>query len=156
MGYDVFISYSTSDLNLVTEITNQLKQFGANCYVADNIIEAGELLSDKIENAINRADCVLVILTEEGFRSQWVNQEIGLAKAKGKTIIPIIESGVTVAGVLQGIEYIPLDKSNPQNFLNKLTERITDLKKSKDSTNLLVYGALGALALLWLTTREEN
>ena len=44
-----------------------------------------------IKSMIAGCPYFLVVLTKDGIRSQWVNQEIGYAVARNKNLIPIIE-----------------------------------------------------------------
>src|SRR5687768_10058448 len=51
-------------------------------------------LSEKVINGIIEADFVVPILTTKSITTQWINQEIGFAQAKGKKIRPIIEQQI--------------------------------------------------------------
>jgi len=54
----------------------------------------GMPLTEKVENGINQCDVFIPIITRNSINSQWVNQEIGYAKAKERKCIPIIEKGI--------------------------------------------------------------
>lgn len=60
--YKAFISYSNLDINLVSEIVTQFKQFGIDTYVADYQPQSGDLLSEKIDHAISESDCIIVLI----------------------------------------------------------------------------------------------
>ena len=55
--------------------------------VADNR-ESMKALSEKVIEGIKAADVVVPILTEKSAWTQWINQEIGYAKAIKKRIEP--------------------------------------------------------------------
>lgn len=117
-----------------------------------DIIKSGERLDKKITNQIKSSDCVVVLLTQNGIRSNWVQQEIGIA-LNNKPIIPIVEKGIDQRelAILQGIEYIEYDSLQYQQALTKLSTYIKKLKLKKEEQEkiLLVLGCIiGFLFLL--------
>lgn len=108
MAYKVFISHSTRDLGLVTFLAKKLSEFGVEVFVAEWSLSPGATLDKKVSAQIERADCVVAILTQNGMRSNWVQQEIGYALKANKPIIPLVEKGISPKhlGFLQGKEYI--------------------------------------------------
>jgi excisionase family DNA binding protein len=139
----VFISHSTEDLEIVSIVSNSLKLIGVNVYVAEFYPEPGKILRDKILENLKSSDCVIVLLTHFGAKSTWVQQEIGIAKTLGKPIIPLLEKGVSVKGVLEGVEYIPLDLKNINAAVERLIESISQLKEK-----LITYSTSQAAKLL--------
>lgn len=111
--------------------------------------EPGERLSDKIMGAIDSSDCVLALLTKDGIRSQWVNQEIGYAKKAGKLILPLVEEGTEVKGFLAEFEYIPFNREEPFSAINRIAKYLRDKKAEKEKGDLIFIGA-GLLGLLFL------
>jgi tetratricopeptide (TPR) repeat protein len=60
--------------------------------------------------------------------SDWIIQEIGLAKGRELEILLLIEDGVRKPGGLQGdVEYIPFERSTPEAAFGKIIEMITAL-----------------------------
>lgn len=60
--------------------------------------------------------------------SDWIIQEIGLAKGRELEILLLIEEGVRKPGGLQGdVEYIPFERSTPEASFGKIIEMITAL-----------------------------
>lgn len=60
--------------------------------------------------------------------SDWVIQEIGLAKGRGLELVLLVEQGVRKPGGLQGdVEYIEFDRSAPEKSFNKIIEMIAEL-----------------------------
>jgi len=60
--------------------------------------------------------------------SDWIIQEIGMAKARDLEIILLIEDEVRRPGGLQGdVEYIPFSRDAPEKSFNKILEMITAL-----------------------------
>ena len=67
--------------------------------------------------------------------SDWIIQEIGLAKGRGLDILLLIENGVRKPGGLQGdVEYISFDRSAPSEAFGKIIEMISALTPRTAST----------------------
>lgn len=152
MAYRVFISHSTRDQGLVITLANLLAHLGVEVFVAEWYLTPGEPLDRKVFSQIERADCVVVLLTQNGIRSNGVQQEVGYAVKANKLIIPLVEKGVDPKdlGTLQGREYIEYDPSEPQEALLKLSSYVKslELKRAKRNKALLIAGGIMALLLL--------
>jgi len=92
------------------------------------------------------------LLTRNGIRSNWVQQEIGYSLQCNKPVIPVVEKGIDQKklAALQGREYIEYDPNQYQEALNKLSAYVKSLKlKKEDQENtLLILGGLLAILLL--------
>jgi hypothetical protein len=136
MVLKIFIIHSNKDMDIVEKLKSKLKQEGFKVYIAEEIKRPGKYLPKKVQNLIRKSDCVLVLYTKNASRSKWVNQEIGGALTIKKPIIPIVEKGVYKLGMLEGLEYIPFEKENPDkaiisviNSLKKLQKEISKIRK---------------------------
>ncbi|MDZ7292675.1 MAG: toll/interleukin-1 receptor domain-containing protein [candidate division KSB1 bacterium] len=152
MPCKVFISHSTQDQGLVTALANLLVKFGIEVSVAEWYLTPGISIDKKIFEQIENADWVVVLLTNNGIRSSWVQQEIGYALKTGKLLIPIVEKGTktNALGALQGREYIEYDPLQPQQALLRASEYVKSLKlqKEEQQKNLLIVGGILAFFLL--------
>ncbi len=158
MAYKVFISHSTQDQGLVINLAKLLQWLGGEVFVAEWYLSPGERLDTKIRRQIRDADCFLVLLTHNGIRSQWVQQEIGIALEAGKQIIPIVEKGTDLRtlGILQGREYIEYDPLSPSQALAEVVKYVNSLQlKRKDQKKLWLIGA-GILAFFMLLSGGER
>jgi TIR domain len=122
----LFLSHTTADGALVEIVKTRLVPFGVVVYVAEHDNKAGDHLPSKVETEIVDSDLVVVLLTARGSSSNFVNQEIGFAHAKGKLVIPIVadDAGHPDLGFLVGAEYINLDPDEPDKAIQHLTDRI--------------------------------
>ena len=95
---------------------------------------------------------MIILLTKNGMRSNWVQQEIGYALKARKLIIPLIEKGTNSQdlGALQGKEYIEYDSLHPEEALLKTSTFVKSLKLKKEEKEktLLIAGSILALLLL--------
>jgi len=130
MQYTVFLSHSSRDQNLVTNVRNKLENAGINVYVAEEDFQLGKSLSEKILTNIKSANCMVVILTDTGIRSQFVNQEIGIAEVSGIPIIPMVDARVRskVKGLLAEREQIVFDRRKPEQAIQRVSSYISSLK----------------------------
>ncbi|MEW6003532.1 MAG: toll/interleukin-1 receptor domain-containing protein [Nitrospirota bacterium] len=158
MAYKVFISHSTRDQRLVITLANILSKFGVDVSVAEWYLSPGQQLDKKIFEKIENSDCVIVLLTQNGIRSNWVQQEIGYALKSGKPLIPLVEKGINQKELasLQGKEYIEFDSYQPQQSLIKTSTFVKSLKLKKEQQEkaLLITG--GILAFLLLLSGGEK
>jgi hypothetical protein len=92
----VFVSHSTSDDNKMEAVTRAIKKRDQlEAVVVVKKRQQGKWFPDKVAEAIDSADLVIPILTSNSIMSQWVNQEIGYARAKGKDIWPVLAKNQT-------------------------------------------------------------
>jgi len=158
MAYRVFISHSTRDRGLVINLANLLIKFGVEVFVAEWYLTPGEPLDKKVFDQIEKSDCMVVLLTRNGIRSNWVQQEVGHILNTSKPLIPIVEKGIDPAylAALQGREYIEYDPYQPQQALVRVSTYVKslELKKTEQEKALLVAG--GILALILLLSGEER
>lgn len=152
MGYKVFISHSTRDQGLVISLANLLTKYDLDVTVAEWYLAPGIRLDKKISDLIEKADCVVILLTKNGIRSKWVQQEIGITLSKGRPTIPLVEKEISNKdlGALQGREYIEFDPHWPRDALVKTASYVKTLKLKKDEREkaLLVAGGIIAFLLL--------
>jgi len=154
----VFISYSHKDLWMAFKIWRMLTNSGVPCYLAELYPEPGLSLWDKIKRMIESSDIVVVLYTRNARYSAYVNQELAYAHARGKIILPVVEEGVELPGVLAGLEYI---KFNPLNPVSTLTSIANTIRKFlEDKERKAVAGVflllLGAIALLAASSEKSS
>ena len=84
-----FISGSYRQISLLQEVSKVAKQAGFDVWFAEQQISAGDRIVDVIAKAIDEADCLIIILSEDAATSSWVGFEIGRAFGARKKIFPI-------------------------------------------------------------------
>jgi hypothetical protein len=141
-------------------MANLLQQLGIEVFVAEWYLAPGAPLDHKIFSQIKMADCIVVLLTRNGIRSNWVQQEIGYALELPKPVIPLVEKGVDPKDLaaLQGKEYIEYDPMEPQQALLRLSNYVKalNLKKAERQKTLIIAGGVAALLLLLLSGGERS
>jgi hypothetical protein len=95
MKEKIFISYSNYDKTKVNLIERELQN---NKYFQPIIIasdrEALKPLAKKVSDGIDKSNIILPILTKNSYLTQWINQEIGFAKAIDRKIVPIVDKEI--------------------------------------------------------------
>jgi hypothetical protein len=146
------------DRELVEHARARMSNLGVEMYTAEHDPRAGEPIHQKILAAIEHSTVVVVLLTSRGYESTYVQQEVGYAKAKKKLVIPIVTSQTKKLdlGMLQGLEYIEADETDPSAALDALDQRVAALVRQQQQAQtqtLLVVGA--ALILILLLAGSE-
>lgn len=104
----VFISHSLADHNLIKRIKDTLEPHGLKLFIAEHYIDIERTVTEKIENMIKQCDVALILLTQSGFDSHFVQQEIGYIKGQNIPFLQIIQSGLEskIKGFNYGKDYI--------------------------------------------------
>lgn len=87
---DVFISYSSSDLGLAEFIQKHLQTQNLSVFMASVSITPGQNWTKQIWDNLLGSTWVLFLASREACQSSYVQQELGGAMARGKSIIPIV------------------------------------------------------------------
>ena len=88
MNHDVFISYSSQDMEAAQAICHVLEQNEIRCWMAPRNIPPGSDYGDVIDDAIKSCKAVVVVYSEKAASSPWVTGELNVAFEEQKTIIP--------------------------------------------------------------------
>ena len=95
----VFVSYSRADTKEVLPLVDRLEEeTGAHFWIDREGIESAAQFEEVIISAIDQAQVVLFMLSDNSQHSQWTKDEITYAKNTGKRVVPIVLHG----GELQG------------------------------------------------------
>lgn len=94
------------------------------CTKKELVIDASSLSSSFISSSYRRAK----LDSFQWKTSDWILQEIGLAKGRGLELILLVEEGLRQPGGLQGnVEYISFERNAPEKSFGKILEMITAL-----------------------------
>lgn len=136
----VFISHSLEDRNIVSTLKSNLALANIQAYIAEEDYQPGTDIWEKVKRNIDDSNVVIAILTRDGSRYSYVNQEIGYASSKpDKQIIPIVEDDVKPVGALEGMEYIRFNRLSPLNAFDIATQYLERHKtQSNDIVSLII------------------
>jgi flagellar basal body-associated protein FliL len=86
----IFISYADEDSVFALKLKNDLFNAGVKTWAYKSDIKPGQIWDDKVEEALNKAPKLIVILSKDSVNSKNVKDEINEALNNEITIIPII------------------------------------------------------------------
>jgi hypothetical protein len=124
--YLVFLSHSSRDIWLSDAIARRLRAKGIGVWLDEMSLEGGDDVSDSIVNNIKTCDEIIVLVSPESVKSQWVAAEIGMAKVLKKRI-----TGLLVHTDLNAIAPLTGIKSYELNLFEKLLLEIVKRRGSK-------------------------
>jgi hypothetical protein len=86
---DFFISYSTQDSDISHKICRMIEDSGIKCWIAPRDVRPGKEYDLEILDGINKSNSVVVIISKNSNKSQYVKRELERAVAYNKPIYPI-------------------------------------------------------------------
>src|SRR5258706_963473 len=142
MKKNIFISYSDLDKSKMKSLAKKIERNNAlTSIVVAYHRDAMTPLSQKVIDGINASDYVIPILTSKSYKTQWINQEIGYAKAKNKKIIPIVEQEIITQ--LRGFVNSQMDLS--YNFLSTPDNQKRERAEFRKNCDLLLIDIINKL-----------
>ncbi len=150
MALNVFISYSTYDIQNAKNLAGWVSQAGAQPFISQYSLMPGTPLSPTIINKIKNCDIFLLLWSENAKNSEWVSQEIGIAVGNNKTIIPLVlHQGIYLPGFIKDLKYIDVYK-DPVAATNEIYSTIAIYVKQKEQQEeniKIIFGVAGAILL---------
>lgn len=147
MAYRVFISYSSSDLSIATQVRDLLTMAGAKVFLAASSLEPGTDLNGSIHAEIRACDMFVLLWSRNARESSWVSQEVGAASAQRKLLVPVLlEKGLEMPAFLNGLKYLPAFQDLHQ-ALRWLQVNVAGKVQRKSNVNAIL-GIGGVLLLL--------
>lgn len=100
----VFLSHIHEEKEIAAALKDIIDtQFGKDvyCFLSDDRYQtkAGENWLERIKTELTNADIVVVMLSEESLRRQWVHIEAGAAWILGRAVIPVYYSGLLISRI---------------------------------------------------------
>lgn len=88
-GFRVFLSHKSEVKKETAELKDSLCVFGISCFVAHDDIHPTKEWQDEIEKALSSMDGFVALMTENFHDSDWTDQEVGFAVARGVPIVAV-------------------------------------------------------------------
>src|SRR5262245_61925243 len=89
MQQRVFISFSSADRELATEICDALEISGLRCWISSRDVGGGENYQEAIVRAIREARAMVLVFSANANGSNEVKKELALASRRQTVVIPI-------------------------------------------------------------------
>jgi hypothetical protein len=153
MAYKVFISYSTRDLASVEQVRNVLANQEVQVFIAEYSLPPGKSLSLEIQQAISECDLFVLLWSKNSKASEWVPQEIGIAKGQNKAILPIVlDNSLQLPAFISDLKYLDATQNANQAYL-WLQKNVFQRLEKQQRLNAL-FGLGIAATLVWLFSKE--
>jgi flagellar biosynthesis GTPase FlhF len=122
----IFISYSRRDSEAMLRIVSYLREQGINAWVDNEKLVPGTPIWEyEIEKAIRGAFAIVVVLSPDAKKSEWVLREITLADQFHKRVFPVLVGGSDEDSIplrLITRQFADLRKDEPTGLKSLITE----------------------------------
>ena len=88
MKYDIFISYSRKDTEIIDRIEQELALYGISCFIDRSGINPGEDYAEVISKALFESELMLFVWSENSNQSKETANEVALAIDFEKQVVP--------------------------------------------------------------------
>lgn len=155
--FNIFISYSANDSKKIKSFLGQLSSLqNVKIFFAERSIAPGSIISHTIIENIKKSDVFLVFFSEFSINSNYVQQEIGVAKSNNKIIIPILLDESKPTGMLEGINYLDFfDQTKQPQEIDRLSDFIVQAVKSKRQKQNL-WTLIGLAGIGYLLSKSNS
>lgn len=130
----VFLSHSHLDRHSATQLQRVLEKAGAETYLDQDKIQAGDVLPDRIRQGIEWSNAVLLLWSHNAVASAWVGKEWDLAYELRKKIVPYLLDSTSLPPALDNLVYVNLDDHEHGN--SELLRAIFGREYRPDPTTL--------------------
>ncbi len=109
----VFLSYNAADKEAARSIAGQLKLTGADVWIDEWEIRAGDSIPGKLNEGLEAFDTFVLIWSQNAVRSNWVRGELETALQRGMAdadirIIPVILDATPLPPLLSRLRYVDI------------------------------------------------
>jgi TIR domain len=129
----IFVSYSSSDKTFARQLCDSLSFYGIPIFLDERAIKVGDSIPDKIYEALDRATHLIYVLSNYSIRSEWVREELSIAKMKqlgkqGCMILPCLIDNVSPPPSISHIKYADFRAWDiKESYLRSLREVVVAL-----------------------------
>jgi|GEM_PF-5146551 len=110
--FDLFISYSHADLEVVASLDVALRIAGLRVFLDRRDILPGDALVTAVFDAISSAEAQVVVLSASSVESRWVRDELAAGRSRSLSgdyrVIPIVIDDCEVPSPLAHLKYLEL------------------------------------------------
>ncbi len=116
MSLRLFISYAHADAPFVDQLEADLQKLGFAPWVDRRGLAGGQKWRRQLQEAMDRAQVVLVVLSPDAVASEYVQIEYGYASDEDKLVIPLYYRPCKVPMELRAIQWIDFQHSYEQGL----------------------------------------
>lgn len=146
--FRLFISHLSANKESACGLKQELIKFGVDCFVAHEDIQPSKEWQTEIENALFSMDALCAIVVEDFIKSEWCDQEVGIALGQRKVVFPIKKNAVPY-GFFGKYQALP----GVGKYCNQMAVDVLNAIANNENTKDIY---LGKLILLILNVRDEQ
>ena len=129
----VFISHKDIDKKTAMDLKESLRRHEIACFVAHEDIEPTKEWRKEIERALASMQVLVPLLTEDFRRSDWTDQEVGVAIGRGDVVIVPIRIDADPYGFIGNIQALSWSRKN----VDEIAQELVDLLRKHDKLGKL-------------------
>lgn len=129
-----FISYSSHDFDFAVKIANFLTENGVKTWIDKKNIPFGSNWDREIEDALQKCENIIVILSPRSVESENVINEISYSLSKNKRIVPILFEECETPFIIHRIQQINF----ANNYEKGLLQLINTIKQNEPQKNIIL------------------
>ena len=126
--YDIFISHSTKDIEIIEDLCHYLEKRNLHCFVAYRDVPKGKDWGEYIVDAIEDCKVLVYVHTQASNKSEETTREIELAFKEKRLVIPFRIENIEYIKAkkyrLTNINWLDAFPGNPEDYFGELFERI--------------------------------
>lgn len=123
--FGIFLSHSSMDSEKAKSLAEALRALDYPVWYSDWAIEAGESIVKRINEALDKNDTLIVLLSKSSVQSRWVERELNTAlmsqlRGEEVRVLPVLIEDCKIPPTLQDIKYIDMKHSFQEGFIELL------------------------------------
>lgn len=137
--FDFFVSHSSADKkSIVDGLVDMLENMGYSVWYDKNELDAGDFILEEIEVGLRKSYCLLLVLTDNFMKSNWVNYETGyFAAFQNGRIIPLLyqlssKNKEIIMGLLGNRKYIDIEHLKKEQIVSACIRSLSKSKKENE------------------------
>jgi basic membrane protein A len=140
----VFISYSRKDLEFVQRLTQDLQSAGLDVWYDLSGLEVGTHWGREIQEAIQKSQFIIIVLSPDSVKSEWVEREFIYASNRKLKVIPLIYKPCELPLWSVSIQSIDLHGNNYEKVFPELLRVLKGEDQEAGKKKGAVKGAVSA------------
>jgi hypothetical protein len=137
MPSQVFLSYSSKDIEIAESLDAELQDQGIPVWRDKERLGVGHPWSDEVRKAVEDSACVILICTPSSMNSNPVDMEWRSALGQSKQILPLMFETCTLPNELKELHYLDYQASKSSSeFLDKLISELATFRFSLPTPEL--------------------
>ena len=126
--YDIFISHSTKDIEIIEDLCHYLEERSLHCFVAYRDVPKGKDWGEYIVKAIEDCKVFVYVHTQASNKSEETTRELNLAFGAECLVIPFRIENIEYIEAkkyrLTNINWLDAFPGNPEDYFGELFEKI--------------------------------